>query len=188
MCYYARTDYRCGDFKWGNMKLRCERQPRMGEVCGAKLADTHNLSFVDDDCRVCQDIETKKRRLRKEQDNIARWRGDRRNNFGASIEKATRESQILVEQIRELEQRRPSARLGPPAGRQGKSETRTSTANVSSHRLADSRHGGYAIPRIKEEPREREHDRHGSRHESSLPYRGSVSQSSQSYGGSRHAR
>ena len=160
----------------------------MGEVCGAKLADTHNLNFIDEYCRVCQDIETKKRRLRKEQDNIARWRGDRKNNFGASIEKATRESQILVEQIRELEQRRPSARLGPPGGRPGKFKTRTSTASVNLQKVADSRHGGYAIPRIKEEPREREYDRHGSRHESSLPYRSSASQSSQSYGGSRHAR
>ena len=157
----------------------------MGEVCGAKLADTHNLSFVDDDCRVCQDIETKKRRLRKEQDNIARWRSDRKNDFRASIEKATRESQILAEQIRELEQRRPSARLGR-GGQPGKFETRTSSGSVSSHKLADPRHGGCAIPRIKEEPREREHDRHGSRHASSLPYRGSNQQSSYSYGGSRH--
>lgn len=160
----------------------------MGEVCGAKLADTHNLSFIDDDCRVCQDIETKKRRLRKEQDNIARWRSDRKNDFRASIEKATRESQNLVESIRELEQRRPSAKLGPPGARSGKSGMGNVPINVSSREPADSRHGGYAIPRMKEEPREQGYDRHGLRHESSLPYRGSVSQSSGSYGSGRHAR
>ena len=129
MCYYARTDYRCGDFKWGNMKLRCERQPRIGETCGAKLADTSNLSYVNEDCRICQDIQTKTRRLRKEQDNIARWRNDNRTNFRASIEKATRESQQLAEQIHELNSRRPAVRIP----QRGKFEILSMPASVSSH-------------------------------------------------------
>ncbi len=169
------------------MKLRCERQPRMGEVCGAKLADTHNLSFVDEDCRFCQDIQTKKRRLNKEQDNIARWRSDRRTDFRASIEKAIRESQILGEQIRDLEQRRPSFRLAP-AGQPGKFETKAIPASVSSYKVAEPRHGGYGIPRIKEAPRERECDRHGPKYESSSGYRASSSYSSHSQSGNRHAR
>ena len=111
--YYERIDYRCGDFKWGNMKLRCERQPRMGETCGAKLADTENLQRRDQDCRICEDIQTKTRRYKKELDNVARWKSDRRGGFQASIEKATKESDNLRDQIRDLNSRRPSVRFGP---------------------------------------------------------------------------
>lgn len=112
MCFYARTDYRCGDFKWGNMKQRCERQHRMGETCGQKLLDQYSLITVPDDCRVCQDISTKKRRLEREQSNILRWKADPRSNFSASIEKAERESQELRQQMSELTQRRSLARFG----------------------------------------------------------------------------
>ena len=124
MCFFARTDYRCGDFKWGNMKHRCPREHRIGEHCGAKLVDAENQRYEDDDCKFCQDIETKKRRLRKEQDNIRRWQSDSRNSFRASIEKATRESQNLVDQINELTQRRPSVKLSRGnAAEPGESET-----------------------------------------------------------------
>lgn len=110
MCYYAITDYACGDWKWGNMKQRCERQPRMGEVCGAKLVAQEYRETLREDCRVCKDIHTKQGRLEKEQSNIARWKKDGRK-FQASIEKAERESQLLHETIRELYQRRPSYQL-----------------------------------------------------------------------------
>jgi hypothetical protein len=83
----------------------------MGEHCQAKLVDTDNLAFLDEDCRLCQDIQTKTRRLRKEQDNISRWRSDSKVNFRASIEKAERESQQLQEAIREMTQRRPAIKL-----------------------------------------------------------------------------
>jgi hypothetical protein len=112
MCFYERMDYRCGDFKWGNMKHRCERQHRMGETCGQKLLDDGGHQYSPDICRICQDIETKKRRLEKEQSNIKRWRVDTRNNFAASIIKAERESQILLDQIEELTQRRSLAKFG----------------------------------------------------------------------------
>ncbi|KAI1623697.1 hypothetical protein EDD37DRAFT_632216 [Exophiala viscosa] len=49
MCYYARVDYRCGDWKWGNMKQRCPRQHRMGETCGAKLLDHESLVNVNEE-------------------------------------------------------------------------------------------------------------------------------------------
>lgn len=111
MCYYARTDYACGDFKWGNMKQRCERERRMGEHCGAKLTDENSQIFLSEPCRLCVDIATKERRLQKEQDNINRWTKDTRMNFRASIEKAERESHILKQQIEELIQRRPAVRL-----------------------------------------------------------------------------
>ncbi|KAH0843567.1 hypothetical protein AYO21_10569 [Fonsecaea monophora] len=107
MCYYARTDFACGDWRWGNMKQRCPRQPRIGETCGAKLVDTENLSKSDEDCKNCQEMAVKKRRLQKEKDNLTRWRteGDR---FTASIAKAEDEVARLQKQIDELNARRPS--------------------------------------------------------------------------------
>ncbi|KAJ9622499.1 hypothetical protein H2204_011512 [Knufia peltigerae] len=107
MCYYARTDYSCGDWRWGNMKLRCQRQHRMGETCGAKLADEQNIVWVSEQCRTCKDIEVKQRRLQRELDNIARWQreGDR---FRASIEKAQREARQLREMIDDLQGKRAS--------------------------------------------------------------------------------
>ncbi|EXJ89237.1 hypothetical protein A1O3_02303 [Capronia epimyces CBS 606.96] len=112
MCYFARTDYRCGDWRWGNMKVRCPRQPRIGETCGAKLVDTENVTRIDDDCRICQEIIIKQRRLQRERDNIRRWslEGDR---FRASIERAEREAKQLEETIEELRRRRVSVIMSP---------------------------------------------------------------------------
>lgn len=111
MCYYARTDFSCGDWKWGNMMERCARQHRMGEVCGAKLVDEANITRKQEPCRTCQDIDVKKRRLQKLQDNIERWapQGDA---FKASLNKALGEKAELVRKIDELQQTRPRVRLG----------------------------------------------------------------------------
>jgi hypothetical protein len=107
MCYYATTDYVCGDWKWGNMKERCPRQHRMGETCGAKLVHHESVTKSDQECKICQEMQIKVRRLRKEQDNVARWRKEG-TKFSASIEKAERESGALREQIEEMYSRRPS--------------------------------------------------------------------------------
>jgi hypothetical protein len=115
MCYYATTDYTCSDWKWGNMKERCPRQYRMGESCGAKLVHHESVTKSDHACKICQEIQVKERRLRKNQEKIARWmkEGDK---FRGSIEKAERESAFLHEQIEDLGSRRPSIlmKLNPP--------------------------------------------------------------------------
>lgn len=107
MCYYARTDYACGDWKWGNMRERCPRQHRIGETCGAKLVHTESITDKDEPCKTCQELQVKQRRLAKIRENIDRWssEGDR---FLASLDKAEREAQELKEKIRELHAKRPS--------------------------------------------------------------------------------
>ena len=110
MCYYATTDYTCGDWKWGNMKERCPRQHRIGETCGAKLVHHESVTKSDQDCKICQEIQVKARRLRKEKDNIARWSKEG-SKFSASIEKAQRESASLQNQIQELYAKRPSVAM-----------------------------------------------------------------------------
>ena len=107
MCYYERKDYTCGDWKWGNMKQRCPRQPRMGETCGARLPDTDNISKLDEMCRVCIEKAVKVRRLHRERENIKRWSMEG-GRFQASIERARREVQDLEHVIEELESRRAS--------------------------------------------------------------------------------
>lgn len=89
------------------MKVRCPRQPRIGETCGAKLVDTENVTRVNEDCRLCQEIVIKQRRLQRERDNIRRWslEGDR---FQASIERAQREANQLEQTIKEMRSRRIS--------------------------------------------------------------------------------
>ena len=89
------------------MKERCPRQHRMGETCGAKLVHHESVTKSDQECKICQEMQIKVRRLRKEQDNVARWRKEG-TKFSASIEKAERESGALREQIEEMYSRRPS--------------------------------------------------------------------------------
>ncbi|EXJ63844.1 hypothetical protein A1O7_00179, partial [Cladophialophora yegresii CBS 114405] len=105
MCFYERTDFSCGDWRWGNMKQRCPRQPRIGETCPARLVDEHNVTHSDDVCKTCQDIATKNRRLRNCRENLGRWKAEG-NRFQASIEKVSREARQLEEIIRELESKR----------------------------------------------------------------------------------
>ena len=134
MCYYATTDYRCGDWKWGNMKLRCPRQHRMGETCGAKLVHHESVTKSPEDCRLCQEITIKQRKLQKERDNIARWSKEG-NRFSASIEKAQREERSLENMIRDMWNRRPSimTKKNGQAHGLGTGQTVVSSSRSTSH-------------------------------------------------------
>ena len=111
MCYYEQTAYVCKDWKWGNMKERCPRQHRMGETCGVKLVHHDFLTHSPDLCRTCRDKTIKERKLKKEIQNIERWRKEGKK-FSASIEKAENEAERLGEQIRVLESNRASNKMG----------------------------------------------------------------------------
>lgn len=144
MCYYATTDFACGDWKWGNMKLRCPRQHRMGETCGAKLVHHESVTKSKDNCRLCDERMVKERRLQKEKDNIARWSREG-NKFSASIEKAQRESATLEQTIRELWAKRPSIamKVNGQASGLGTSQTNSASRHPPTSYSAGSE-GGYA--------------------------------------------
>lgn len=110
MCFYARRDFKCGDWRWGNMMERCPRQHRIGETCGAKLVHDDYREPVDEKCRICQDIEVKKRKLSKTQDNILRWRSQK-GSFAALLEKAETEEDELCRKIELLNAQRESVRV-----------------------------------------------------------------------------
>ncbi|KAK5045204.1 hypothetical protein LTR84_009537 [Exophiala bonariae] len=93
-------------------------KPRIGEVCGAKLVDTENVTMSPDDCKLCQEIKVKQRRLQKERDNIKRWSREGAR-FSGLIEKAQRDARELEATIALLTSRRPSIRADMTAPRGG---------------------------------------------------------------------
>ncbi|KAK5085362.1 hypothetical protein LTR05_004646 [Lithohypha guttulata] len=109
MCFYARKDFACGDWRWGNMMERCPRQHRIGETCGAKLVHHDYLERRSEPCKVCQEIEVKKRRLQKTCENISRW-SPQRDTFAALLEKAENEKDELVEKIKQLNSQREAVK------------------------------------------------------------------------------
>lgn len=106
MCYFERVDYACGDWKWGNMKQQCQREHRTGETCGAKLSSDEYLARSNSYCKICEDILVKKRRIKKEEENLSRWMREP-HRFRASIEKSESERAALMRLVADLDQKRP---------------------------------------------------------------------------------
>ena len=107
MCFYARTDYACGDWKWGNLVAQCVREHRTGESCAAKLSDPFSLARDPGFCTICRTILAKRRRIEREDNNLARWKQDPRR-LRATIEKSEAEKKELIEKVRDLESKRSS--------------------------------------------------------------------------------
>jgi hypothetical protein len=84
MCFYDCNRYACGDWKWGNMKQQCNKEYRMGEVCGMKL--THETISLPNNCRLCEKLQTKMRKRETECERLRRWQAS--NSNPASQEKA----------------------------------------------------------------------------------------------------
>lgn len=139
MCYFAITDYECGDWKWGNMMERCPRQHRIGETCGAKLIHQDHVTKNTDMCKVCQDIEVKRRRLAKVDDSIRRWTPER-ERFAASLEKARSERDDLIERIKTLHSRRQSVLFRTGSDRSGQG---SGGGNGGSNPLVPARGNSY---------------------------------------------
>ena len=111
MCFYTVMDYACGDWKWGNLRERCPRQPKMGESCGTKLMHHETSERLNKSCSTCIALETKHRRLPKIEEKL-RWRQDNGpQEFQYSIAKSKKEIRDLLEEIAELEAKRPSVKL-----------------------------------------------------------------------------
>lgn len=109
MCYYERYDFSCGDHKWGNMKLRCELEYRMGETCGMapKPLDGY-IHQLADLCRLCKDMQPKRRRIEKAASDIRRWQQDDPYKWRANIAKAQEDVAQLQHQIVDLNNKRTS--------------------------------------------------------------------------------
>ncbi|KAF1809748.1 hypothetical protein P152DRAFT_461135 [Eremomyces bilateralis CBS 781.70] len=84
MCFYEQIVYGCGDFKWGHFRQHCNREYRIGEVCGMKLV--YQSAQENHLCKVCEKLNTKYRRRQTECERIERWQ--REGSRQASIEKS----------------------------------------------------------------------------------------------------
>ncbi|CAK7564338.1 MAG: hypothetical protein SEPTF4163_002227 [Sporothrix epigloea] len=100
MCYYEQTRWTCGYWKWGNCRQQCNKEGRTGETCGLKLV----YATVDrsDPCKLCEQIETKNRRLEKLYRDVERWQ--LQGNRPATIEKAKRDIAEITERVGQLYQ------------------------------------------------------------------------------------
>lgn len=99
MCYFDCKRWRCGFWKWDSFRLQCHKEYRMGETCGQKLI--YHTELLDQQCRLCDQIEKKNRRLRKMWADMERWRAE--GNRRATVEKTERDYRDVAAQISQLQ-------------------------------------------------------------------------------------
>lgn len=98
MCYFEQTLWACGYWKWGNFREQCNKEYRTGETCGLKLV--YDTSYQPGQCKICDQISKKDRRVRKMSEDILRWQ--REGNRRATIEKTQQDISEIQIQINEL--------------------------------------------------------------------------------------
>ncbi|KAH6705677.1 hypothetical protein EV126DRAFT_173202 [Verticillium dahliae] len=99
MCFYERTIWLCGYWKWGRFRERCPFENRIGETCGLKLVYDTKRCLAE--CDLCSRIGRKKRRVQKLTTDIDRWNRDK--NLPATVERAEREERDLLAILSDLE-------------------------------------------------------------------------------------
>ena len=102
MCFYDHIVFSCGDWKWGNFRKHCQKEYRIGEVCGMRLAN--NTFYEPEKCGICGNLEKKQRRYAKAKSDFERWRGDPARK--ASAAKAQEEMGVLISEMNKLEAER----------------------------------------------------------------------------------
>ncbi|RAL17342.1 uncharacterized protein BO97DRAFT_4761 [Aspergillus homomorphus CBS 101889] len=100
MCFYNQKKFACGDWSWTNFAHRCNYEYRTGETCGMRLV---NETFSENaKCRLCDKIETKKRRRSAEVDRLTRWKREG-GTLVASMERCQKLIMELEKEIFQLE-------------------------------------------------------------------------------------
>lgn len=100
MCYYEQIRFACGDWRWGSFTQQCHQEYRRGETCGMKLPWPSTAR--PDLCKICEKIQTKRRRMERLLQSVARWQRDG-GKLTHSIEKACEEAKSLEMEIYRLE-------------------------------------------------------------------------------------
>jgi len=103
MCFFDQVVHECGDYKWGQFRQHCAKEYRTGETCGMKLI--MSTYRIQQKCKICDKMDTKWNRRRKEEERIKRWRkegGKKR----ASIEAAEDNIKQLDTEIHNLMKQR----------------------------------------------------------------------------------
>lgn len=90
----------------------------MGETCGMKLLN--ETLYVKGDCRLCQTIQAKKRKMQKAKDDYARWKDDPQRQASAGV-KIDELKELHMEIVRLEEERRiKSNSVGNPRRADGR--------------------------------------------------------------------
>ena len=118
MCFFDQHRFSCGDYKWGHFRQHCNREHRTGETCGMKLI--MSTIPVNTRCKLCEKIETKRRRRQRELDRINGWREASRAIVSQAsqqkaqllIEKLDREIEV-IQSLRERRYRSCASEVGP---------------------------------------------------------------------------
>jgi hypothetical protein len=113
MCFFDQHRFTCGDWKWGHFRQHCHRDYRIGETCGMKLV--MQIVPVEMNCKLCEKIDTKTRRLAAEVERVHRWEKEG-NKFQASIRKSNEMIRVLHGELSDLrsEKARRSAQAPEP--------------------------------------------------------------------------
>ena len=99
MCFFDQHKFLCGDWKWGHFRQHCNREYRTGETCGMKLI--MSTLPVAQKCKLCDKIDTKRRRQAGEYQRVSRWKHEG-GKFRASIEKSQATIKNLQMEIDDL--------------------------------------------------------------------------------------
>ncbi|KAK1826831.1 hypothetical protein QBC39DRAFT_268349 [Podospora conica] len=98
MCWFDQTKWNCGYWKWGSFREQCEKEHRMGETCGLKLIN--DTTRINGDCKICDQIRKKQRRVEKMKKDIQRWQYE--GNRWATIDKTNEDIAEIDNQIDDL--------------------------------------------------------------------------------------
>ena len=98
MCFYDQIVYSCNDWKWGHFRKHCQKEYRIGETCGMRLA--YGTNNDPQKCRLCLDLEKKQRRYAKAKADYDRWIGDPQRQ--ASAAKASQDCHEIYKEIEKL--------------------------------------------------------------------------------------
>lgn len=107
MCFYNQKMFSCGDWNWTSFAHQCNYEYRTGETCGMRLVNA--TEFESTKCRLCEKIETKKRRRNAELERLDRWKREG-GTLVASIDKSQRIIMELEKEIRQLQNERENRR------------------------------------------------------------------------------
>ncbi|KAH6667695.1 hypothetical protein B0J14DRAFT_601232 [Halenospora varia] len=103
MCYFDQELFTCNDWKWCSFSQPCSKACRGGETCSVRLIMA--TRYVSQKCNLCKQIEVKRRRISKLDDNIRRWSAEP-ERWRASIERSKDDIRHLHDQIIQREMAR----------------------------------------------------------------------------------
>ncbi len=99
MCFFERTQFQCGSWKWGRFREQYDKEYRTGETCGLKLVFC--TQYAIGAYGPCRNIAKKQRRVEKMTADIERWRGE--GNRPATIERTEYDLDIIRRSISDLQ-------------------------------------------------------------------------------------